>query len=69
MQRDFTEKQFLDRLEKYGFGKPEFMGYVSLPEPFQNTHVSIWNAGKRRRSQLSYLLKEYDKALTKRDAL
>lgn len=64
MKRDLTQEQFEHRATKAGFRKGGFMGYwglASVPE----CHVSVWNAGKRRRDQLRYLM-QCDKRETER---
>ena len=59
--RDMTERQFQAALAKHGFGEVGHFGYVALPEPHSNVHVSLLNAGERRRDQLAYLLREAEK--------
>jgi hypothetical protein len=63
MTRDLTRAQFWAACERAGFTRTEvsFMGYYRLAPPFQNTSVSILNAGDRRRDQLAYLHAEQAK--------
>jgi hypothetical protein len=58
VKRDLTQDQFEYRATKLGFRKGGFiMGYWSLAcDPAM--HVSILNAGRRRRDQLRYLIAE-----------
>jgi hypothetical protein len=59
--RDLTKQQFLAALERNGFSKPGFLGYVECKLPNGGT-VSICrhNAGPRLRDQLAYLLSTRD---------
>ena len=62
--RDLTKQQFLAALERNGFSKPGFLGYVECKLPNGGT-VSICrhNAGSRLRDQLAYLLRMRDAAI------
>lgn len=60
-KRDLTQAQFDYACQREGYVKSGVLGYYSLPAPHQNTSVSIWNAGKRRRDQLNYLRRMYRK--------
>jgi hypothetical protein len=55
MRRDLTDAQFRYRAAKLGFKPEGFLGYWRLASN-PNISVSIWNAGKRRRDQLRYLI-------------
>lgn len=55
MTRDMTRAQFRAACERAGFKGPGLLGYCRLVPPYDNTHVSILNAGERRRDQLAYL--------------
>jgi hypothetical protein len=59
MKRDMTEKQFLSACARYGFKRQGFMGYYDVGN---GLHVSVLNAGMRRRDWLSYLIRESEKA-------
>lgn len=59
MKRDLTQAQFDEKCERLGFRKVGFMGYYELADG--RVSVSVWNAGKRRRDQLRYLIKEAEK--------
>ncbi len=61
--RDMTKAQFDAACERAGFRPRGYMGYYRLPIPGRHTCVSIWNAGDRRRDQLSYLHHETKKHL------
>lgn len=61
MQRDMSKAQFDKECKRYGFKPTGFLGYYSLPNT--PTHVSVLNAGPRRRSRLAYLIREHEKAL------
>ena len=63
MTRDMTKREFDSACARYGFKPCGFMGYYSLADAPVN--VSILNAGKHRRAQLAYLLREYEKAKKK----
>lgn len=56
--RDITQRQFDAALARHGMRKAGFMGYVDIGVPGQEIHVSVWNAGDRRRAQLAYLLRQ-----------
>lgn len=60
--RDITKKQFDAACKKWGFEPIGFMGYYRLPKPYDNTLVCKFNAGKRRRAQLAYLIRSAEKA-------
>jgi hypothetical protein len=64
-KRDLSQAQFEYRATKLGFKKGYFMGYWSLAS-VPSMNVSVWNAGKRRRDQLRYLIAE-DKKWAKRE--
>ncbi len=57
MSRDLTKAQFAAKCKKLGFTPTGVMGYYILPDA-PSTHVSILNAGPRRRAQLAYLIKQ-----------
>lgn len=59
--RDMTQAQFAEACERYGFKPEGFMGYYRLPGPY-HICISVWNAGKRRRDWLAYLIRESEKA-------
>ena len=61
IKRDLSEQQFLDACRKRGFA-PDFLGYWKLAAPHDNCSVYRFNAGKRRRNQLAYLMQEQKKA-------
>jgi hypothetical protein len=58
--RDMTQRQFDEACAKLGFVRHSggLFGYYTLPSPKVNVSVSIRNAGKRRRDQLAYLIKQ-----------
>lgn len=57
--RDLTKAQFDAACERRGFKRTGFMGYYEIG---YNTSVSVLNAGRRRRDQLAYLIREAGKA-------
>lgn len=59
--RDLTKAQYQRKLEKYGFKPSGFMGYYSLPAPYDSLNVCSLNAGDRLRDRLAYLLTEWEK--------
>lgn len=60
--RDISTAQFKAACERRGFVR-QGMGYYSMPDvPVQ---VNVYNAGKRRRDWLAYLIAEHAKALVK----
>lgn len=63
--RDLSLRQLNKALQKHGFSYTGFAGYWNLPEPFQNTSVSRYNAGLNRRRQLAYMLAEFDRRSAK----
>lgn len=56
--RDMSKKQFEEALERNGFKREGFMGYVNLGIEGQHVAVSHHNAGENRRAKLAYLLKK-----------
>lgn len=61
MSRDLTQAQFDAKCKKLGFVRQGFLGYYALPSSRsrpKDVHVSVWNAGSRRRSQLAYLIEQ-----------
>lgn len=67
MKRDLTQKQFEYRATKLGFKKGGWLGYWSLVSD-PSIHVSVWNAGPRRRDQLAYLIRCDDREFVKKKA-
>jgi hypothetical protein len=65
-RRDMTSKQFRTALDKYGFGAVGAFGYVSLPSPFGDVYVSIFNGGPSYRGMLAYLLQQVKRREQKR---
>lgn len=61
--RDLSVAQFEKKCREYGFTRDGFLGYFNLGIPNQSVHVSILNAGPKRRSQLAYLIQQRDKHL------
>lgn len=61
MPRDMTKAKFRKECERYGFVPQGFLGYYKLGDT--DSHVSIENAGTRRRDQLAYLIREHQKAV------
>jgi hypothetical protein len=54
MERDMTQKQFDDALQRRGMEKTGFMGYVKLGGGLE---VSMYNCGSnRRRDRLAWLI-------------
>ena len=56
--RDMSQKQFEAECKRLGFKEDGFMGYYDIGS---GRHVSIYNAGKRRRAQLAYLIQQRDR--------
>jgi hypothetical protein len=65
-QRDMSERQFLDALERHGM-KFETMGYVNLGIP-GNRWDKPPDAGLNKRAKLAYLLASKERALAKSEA-
>lgn len=61
MERDMSKAQFEEALARHGMRHVGFMGYVELGIPGRRVSCSLWNAGKRRRDQLAYLLREKER--------
>ena len=62
--RDLTKQQFLDALDRNGFSKPSFLGYVECRLPTGGTlSICRHNAGPNLRAQLAYLLRERNKTI------
>ena len=68
-QRDLSKGQFSEACKRYGFEPTGFMGYYALPKPLNNTHISIWNAGDKRRAQLAYLIQQWHKEEERQPAI
>lgn len=65
MARDMTKGQFREACKRHGFKPAGFMGYYELSG---GVSASLFNAGKRRRDQLAYLIRENEKWKAKRKA-
>ena len=52
---DISQKAFDSACRMRGFVPQNFLGYYRLPS---GVHVSVRNAGPRRRDQLAYLIAE-----------
>lgn len=62
--RDLTKQQFLNALERNGFSKPGFLGYVECRLPTGGTlSICRHNAGRNLRDQLAYLLRMREKTI------
>ncbi len=61
MTRDMSQNKFVEACREHDFRRQPFgLGYYSLP-PDHSRRVSIWNAGKNRRAQLAYLIREQER--------
>ena len=61
--RDMSKAQVLAALKRNGMEPCGFMGYVTVRRTeTRSVQVSRYNAGKRYRDQLAYLLAEQEKA-------
>ncbi len=56
MARDLTKTQFDAKCKKLGFAPQGFLGYHRLAS--SSVHVSVENAGPRRRARLAYLIQQ-----------
>ena len=66
MKRDLSQAQFDAQVAKLGAKRQGFLGYYELPlVPGQKGRwcVSVLNAGNRRRDQIAYLKRQYNKEL------
>lgn len=63
MNRDMTADQFRAALKRYGMTEGGFLGYIDVNVPGHHLHVCRYNAGKRHRDQLAYLLAERDRSM------
>jgi hypothetical protein len=66
MTRDIPRKKYIDRMFELGFRPTGFMGYWTLPEPYNHSLVSDLNAGDNRRAKLAYMLKVLDEEKRKK---
>ena len=58
---DISIPQFNAACAREGFTTEGILGYFDLGIPGRRIHVSIFNAGPRRRDQLAYLMRERDR--------
>lgn len=65
-KRDLSQAQFEEKATKLGFKKGFFMGYWQLAS-VPSMNVSVWNAGKRNRDRLRYLIAEDKRAAKHRE--
>jgi hypothetical protein len=62
--RDLTKQQFRAALDRNGFSRPGFLGYVECKLPTGGTlSICRHNAGSNLRDQLAYLLRVRDKEI------
>jgi hypothetical protein len=60
--RDMSKAQFDKELAKRGWTREGFLGYVRMPLPGGGAiNISRLNAGPRLRSQLAYLIAEFER--------
>lgn len=58
-KRDLSKQQFLNALDREGFGRPEFAGYCNLGIEGHGIFASYANASSDRwRDRLTYLRRE-----------
>lgn len=62
MDRDMTKTEFDRSCASRGFRAAGYLGYYDLGLPNARASVSVLNAGRRRRDQLAYLIREREKA-------
>ena len=60
MSKDLTRRQYESAMKRHGFTARGFMGYWTLPAPFQDLSVCSLNAGDRRRDRLKFMLAHLD---------
>lgn len=68
MQRDMSEDEFLEALERHGMRVEGYRGHVNLGVPDRRIRANPLEAGVNKRSQLAYLLTSRERVLAEPEA-